>query len=217
MIESFGRRLGVTAVLAGLALVLIGCPSTSSSISAPPIPPQVSFEVLGTPGTPFSAVLSDFFVSYTISGAVPMAIGFIRNHPPVRMICAKTVGNNNLLSLQIFAAGGTIALQSTSQPFGSVQAQFGGILPQIAPAASPDVRFFVKAPAGETFNALIEDSSTAFATQAVAPALFLFESPNGTVDGLFNQVTNLGNFHIDLIFNGAVIATGIGGPSITVK
>ena len=88
---------------------------------------------------------------------------------------------------------------------------------RFAPPAAPDVRFFVKQPPAETFNALIEDLNTAFAVGAIVPALFLFEGPEGRIDGQFTQTRNFGAFDVDLIINGRTVANAKGGPVVTVK
>lgn len=204
--------------LACACLALWGCnPAGSNRITQKPIPPQTVFEVLGDPGTPFSAVISDTRASYKLTGVVPLSITLINNFPPVRMVAAKLVGNNALLSLQILSAFTVVQLNSTTEPFGSAAVQLGGSLGALAPAANPDVRFFVKGPAGELFSGLIEDQNNAHAIQSTAPALFLFEAPNGRVDGLFTQAVNLGSFDVDLIFNGAVRSNAKGGPTVNIE
>lgn len=200
-------------------LALGGCnPAGTSLISAKPIAPQTFFRILGDPGTPFSGVISDTRVSYRVSGVVPFSVIMINNFPPVRMVAAKLVGNDALLSLETFTgASAVLQLSSTSEPFGSVGVEQGGILGMLAPPANPDVRFFVKGPAAEPFNGLIEDQDTAHAVQSTAPTLFLFESPNGRIDGFFTQLVNFGSFDIDLIRNGALVTNKKGGPSVDIE
>jgi hypothetical protein len=63
------------------------------------------------------------------------------------------------------------------------------------------VRFFVKTPQVGLFTALIEDETTGHALMSRIPAVILFDSPNGRVDGIFNQVSFMGVFDIDLLIN----------------
>jgi hypothetical protein len=210
------RRPVLLTVLCGL--LAAGCnPLGGSTIVAPNIPPQTSFQIVGTPGTPFMATISDTRASYNFTGVIPLSVVIINNLPPVRMVAVKLVNTRALMSLEIVSGFTPFAVSSTSEPFGSASVQLGGTLAAFAPATNPDVRFYVKAPPGELFTGLIEDQNTAYAIQATAPTLFLFESPQGSFDGFFQQAFNLGNFVIDLSVNGAVIATGIGGPTITVR
>jgi hypothetical protein len=204
-------------VLSGTLIAACNGLTGGSSVSQAPIPPQTSFNVVGDPGTPFIATIWDSNVSYDISGSIPLSVGFVNNVPPVQMTAVKKTGTNALLSVEVQNLFGTLQVASTSTPFGSATVQFGGFISQKPPPAFPDVRFFVKGPYGALFTALIEDQTTGFATQASAPNLFLFEAPQGTVVGQFTANVFLGNFDIDLITNGAVIARGFGGPNVTVK
>ena len=214
-----GRSARQPLLLVALCgLLAAGCnPLGNRRILAPNIPPTTSFQIVGVPGTPFMATISDTRASYQFTGVIPLSVVMINNLPPVRMVAVKLVNSRALMSLEIITGFSPFDVSSTSEPFGSASLQFGGTLAAFAPAPNPDVRFFVKAPPGELFSGLIEDKNNGYAIQAVAPALFLFESPEGSFNGFFQQVTNLGNFIIDLSVNGAVIATGIGGPSITVR
>lgn len=188
-----------------------------SSVSQPPIPPQTSFNVVGDPGTPFIASIWDTNVSYDISGSVPLSVGFVNNVPPVQMTAVKKTGTNALLSIEVTNLFGSLQVASTTEPFGSTTVQYGGFISAKPPPALPDVRFFVKGPPGGLFTALVEDSSTGFVSQGSPPNLILFEAPQGTVVAQFTANLALGNFDIDLINNGAVIARGFGGPNLTVK
>jgi hypothetical protein len=205
------------ALLCGSAVASCNGLTGGSSVSQPPIPPQTSFNIVGDPGTPFIATIWDTNVSYDISGSVPLSVGFVNNVPPVQLTAVKKTGTNALLSLEITNLFGSLQVASTTEPFGSATVQYGGFIAAKPPPALPDVRFFVKGPLGGLFTALVEDSSTGFVSQASAPNLILFEAPQGTVVAQFTANVGLGNLDIDLINNGAVIARGFGGPSLTVK
>jgi hypothetical protein len=198
-----------------LAASLAAC--QSSRISAKNKAALTTFEITGDPGTPFNALISDTAASWQFNAVVPLTVAIANNQPPVRMVASKLTASNQLLSLEVISGVTIIELASTSDPFGSAAVQTGGILAQIAPPASPDVRFAVKAPVAELFTTLIEDQDNGFIANGVVPALFLFENPHGRIDGLFSQIENFGNFDVDLIINGAVVDTKIGGPDVTVK
>lgn len=225
------RGLAAVLLLVGGCMILPGCGNSSNCISSEGsatqfggfggcvpggnVPAQTSFQVLGDPGTPFSALISDTKASYNITGTVPLSIIFVNEHPPVRINANKLTGTSALLSLEIVSGTTIVQLFSTEAPFGTVVVQTG-TLPQLAPVPGRDVRFIVKAPPGEVFNTLIEDLSNGFEASAVVPALFLFEGATGRVDGEFDQVNNIGPLSIDLIINGALVAQASGGPKVSI-
>jgi hypothetical protein len=101
-----------------------------------------------------------------------------------------------------------------------VSVQSGGILTTLAPQAIPDLRIYVNGPLGQRFQALVEDRTIGFVTNTRAPAVFLFDGPNGTVDGQFQQTQNFGVFSIAMtsgVGGTAVIATASGGPFVVIK
>ena len=81
------------------------------------------------------------------------------------------------------------------------------------------MRFYVKAPYKNIYNALIEDVTQSEIVQSRVPSLILFDSPNGgssgRVDGIFNEVNFLGPLAIDLLVNGAPVTSAAGGISAT--
>ncbi|HUN56666.1 MAG TPA: hypothetical protein VMU41_01005, partial [Candidatus Binataceae bacterium] len=87
------------------------------------------------------------------------------------------------------------------------------------PAASPDVRFYVKGPTTELFDALIEDQKQSNALETRVPAVIIFDNPstNASIDGIFTAVTITGDFNIDMTCNGAVVAVGRTGTAQTLK
>jgi hypothetical protein len=218
----------VTIVCAGL----IGCggafgvgnstnPGSTANISA-----QTSYRIVGTVGTPFFATISDARSSWQIQGTAPTSIVIVQDKPPERVVATKTVGDHSLLSIEITTGFNVQQLASTSDPYGTAvggvnQGGANGALFNLAPAANPDVRFFVKGPYVNVYNALIEDETHGEVVQSRAPSLILFDSPNGggsgRVDGIFNEVNFLGPFAIDLIFNGVVVKSAAGGVSATLK
>jgi hypothetical protein len=218
---SIGKR-ATGALLAGVIATSIGaCTSGLGGFSGavgntPPVPAETSFRVLGTPGTPFAASISDSRSSWVVKGSIPQAVVIVNNSPPVRMVATKLSGDSSLMSINIFNGAKLISLASTSAAFGTVSVQVG-MLDAFAPPANPDLRVFVIGPAGELFNGFIEDSSAGFEVQERAPALFLFDSPNGSIDGLFQQRQNLGSFDINMTLNGEVVATITGGPKVSIR
>ena len=196
-------------------------PGSTANIAA-----QTSYRIVGTVGTPFFATISDARSSWQIQGTAPTSIVIVQDKPPERVVATKTVGDHSLLSIEITTGFNVQQLASTSDPYGTAvggvnQGGANGALFNLAPAANPDVRFFVKGPYVNVYNALIEDETHGEVVQSRAPSLILFDSPNGgtsgRVDGIFNEVNFLGPFAIDLIFNGVVVKSAAGGVSATLK
>jgi len=210
-VSACGNNSGCVTTQSGTSLGGFGGCVTGDVVS-----PQTTFQILGDVGTPFTALISDTKASYVINGTVPLSVVLVNEHPPIRMDATKTANDSALLSLEILLGTKIRQIASTEAPFGTVSVQTN-TLTAIAPAAGYDVRFFVKAPLGELFEALLEDTSNGFETAATVPALLLLEGVSGRVDGQFQQLTNLGSFDIDLIINGAVVAHASGAPNITIK
>jgi hypothetical protein len=110
-----------------------------------------------------------------------------------------------------------VAESSTNEPFGSAVVQSAGGVTVAAPPANPDIRFFVKGPSAGLFSGLIEDLSLGFATEARSPALFLFENPDGRVDGQFSSLDEAGTFEVDILSQGIAQVRASGGPNLIVK
>jgi hypothetical protein len=179
--------------------------------------PQASLRVVGTIGTPFSAVVSDQNASWKVQGVIPLNIVIIHssNTTPTRIVAVKLASGSSLLSVEVINGFNVKLLSSTNNPFGVAVGTINGQLEAFAPPASPDVRFFIKGPSTAIFTALVEDATTGNALQSRAPTLVLFENPNGGsasghLDGTFQESGNNGPLNVDLILNGATVAHGVG-------
>jgi hypothetical protein len=217
------RRGAIAALLCGLLMTScggFGSTNTTSPGSTPHISAQTSFRIVGRIGTPFSAKISDARSSWDIVGVVPLSIVIVNNAPPVRVSVNKLVSDNSLISLEIINAFTVKQLASSTDNFGVAVGNFDKVM-AFAPLASPDVRFFVKGPAEELFDALIEDTAHGEIVESRAPALLLFDSPaggnGGRIDGTFNAVQFLGGFSIDLIYNGALVKSVFTGTTAIIK
>ena len=186
-----------------------------------PVPPSTGFKVLGDIGVPFALTISNANSSWDVYGVVPENIWIVNNATPARMDATKLANNNSLLSLEIDNGGSILTLESTTAPYGFISIQTpGGTLNTIQPQAVPDLRIYVNGPLGQRFQALVEDKTTGFITNTRAPAVFLFDGPNGKVDGQFTQTQNFGSFSIDMTsgVNGTnEITTASGGPFVIIR
>jgi hypothetical protein len=218
----FLSRLASAAFLLIAACNGFGTTNITSPGNTSNKPPQVSFRVVGRIGTPFSAYVSDARSSWTVKGVVPLTIIIVNEAPPVRVTASKLVNDSSLLSLEVISGFTVRALASSSTSFGiapdGFQQPSQRTLPYAA-GASPDVRFYVKGPTTEVFDALIEDQNQSNLLESRAPALIIYDSPNtsGTVDGIFTAVSITGPFDIDMTWNGAVVDAGVGGTKQTLK
>ncbi len=216
----------LAALLCGLMMTScggFGATDTTTPGNTPNISAQTSFRVVGKIGTPFSAKISDSRSSWNITGVIPLSIVILNNLPPIRVEVHKLVNDNSLLSLEIINGFSVTQLASTTDGFGVAVGNFGslGSLRTFAPPAVPDVRFFVKGPSQELFDALIEDTSQGEVVESHAPALLLFDSPaggdGGRVDGTFTAVNFLGNFAIDLFYDSALADLTVTGTTAVLK
>ena len=217
------RRGILAAFLCGLLMTScggFGSTNTTQPGNTPSISAQTSFRIVGRTGIPFSAKISDSRSSWNITGVVPLSIVIINNSPPIRVEVNKLVNDNSLISLEVINGFGVQQLASSTDGFGVAVGNFGKVA-AFAPPANPDVRFFVKGPSEELFDALIEDTAQGEVVESHAPALLLFDSPTGgnggRVDGTFTAVNFLGGFNIDLIYNGVVVDTDITGTTAILK
>ena len=202
MVGGVNRAALLILAMACLAVAACNVGNTGLSTSGiSNVPGQLSFRAVGVIGTPFTAVLSDARSSWQLNGTVPTTFAIINGQPPVRMIATKTVSNRNLLSLEVINCFFAATLASTSQPYGIVQVQYGGTLATLAPRAAPDVRFVLRAPQIALVTGNIEDIHSSFTIEQRVPTIFLFDSPQGRVDGIFN-LDNLhaGSMTIDLLY-----------------
>jgi len=178
--------------------------------------PQTSFQILGDEGTPFTATIADTQASFVINGTVPLSVVLVNSHPPTQMSATKNETGSSLLSLQLVFGTSIQQISSTSAPFGTVFVQTG-TLTASGPPANPDVRFFVKAPLGESFTSLIEDPSNGFIVDTTVPALLLFEGSQRKVDGQFIQLEKRGLFAIDLFVDRILVAEASGAPDVSIR
>src|SRR5216683_3079517 len=201
-IRSISALVRIALIACGCALIsacggAFGTSNSTAPGNTPNIAGQVSFRVVGTLGTPFSLLISDADSSWQVQGVVP-------------------------LSIEIISGFSVVQLSSTTAAFGVAVGSFGGKLSNFVAPASPDVRFFVKAPSNAVFNALIEDLSHGETVQMRAPALLLFDKPNsGNItkrgDGIFSLVNFFGPFDIDMIVGGSLVKVAAGGSHATLK
>jgi hypothetical protein len=216
------RRGALAALLCGLLTSScggFGSTNTTNPGNTPNIAAQTSFRIVGRIGTPFSVKISDARSSWNILGVVPLSIVIVQNQPPVRVSVNKLVSDNSLISLEIINGFNVQQLASSTSGFGVAVGNQGPVA-GFAPPASPDVRFFVKGPSTELFDALIEDTAKGEVVEVRAPAILLFDSPaggnGGRVDGTFTAVEALGGFAIDLIYNGVVVRRSVTGASAVI-
>jgi hypothetical protein len=218
------RRGVIAALVCGLLMTSCGGFGSSNNTApgnTPNVSAQTSFRIVGRVGTPFSAKISDFRSSWNITGVVPLSIVIVNNKPPVRVSVNKLVSDSSLLSLEIINGFTVKQLASGTDNFAVAVGSFGQVANFALPAV-PDVRFFVKGPTNELFDALIEDTTMGQVVESRPPTLILFDSPaggtGGRVDGIFTAVGFTGSFNIDLIYDGAiVVSVPNGGTSVTMK
>jgi hypothetical protein len=209
--------------LAILALACAACggafgtanPTSPGKTSS--IPAENTLWVLGTPGTPFQAVVTDTAQSWTFRGVVPESVAIINNSPGVQMTVTKLTNSAGLLTTELIHGITLVAEASTNDPFGTTVVQSSGGVNTIAPTANPDIQIFVKGPSNGLINGLVEDLTLSFVFQARSPALFLFERPDGRVDAQINSVDEAGGIAADILSDGAVVTQATGGPRLTVK
>jgi hypothetical protein len=228
ILDSARRMISHTmlrSLAAGLCVAVAACNNSLGGFggfvgNTPPVPPSTGFKVLGNIGTQFTLTISNANSSWIVPGTIPLNLWVVNNQTPVRMIATKLANDNSLMSLEVDNGGVILNLQSTTAPYGVVSVQTGGTLTTLQPQAVPDLRIYVNGPLGQRFQALVEDKATGFVTNTRAPAVFLFDGPNGTVDGQFQQTQNFGVFAIAMtsgVGGTDVIATAGGGPFVVIK
>jgi hypothetical protein len=228
ILDSVAKTLSRTMLRSLAAVLCMAAAACNNSLggfggfvgNTPPVPPSTGFKVLGNVGTQFTLTISNANSSWIVPGVIPLNVWIVNNATPVRMIATKLANDNTLMSLEIDNGGVILSLQSTTAPYGVVSIQTGGILTTLAPQAIPDLRIYVNGPLGQRFQALVEDRTTGFVTNTRAPAVFLFDGPNGTVDGQFQQTQNFGVFAVAMtsgVGGSDVIATASGGPFVVIK
>jgi hypothetical protein len=211
---------GALAILAFACAACGGAFGTANPTSpgkTSSIPQQSSLWVLGTPGTPFQALVTDSSQSWTFRGVVPESVVIINASPGVQMTVTKLTNNAALMTTELISGTNLVAEASTNDPFGTTVVQTFGGLAGVAPHADPDIQFFMKGPSGGLITGLIEDLTLGFVFEARSPALFLFEHPDGRVDAIINSVDEAGLITVDILSDGAVVATATGGPRLLIK
>ncbi|MGH7913619.1 MAG: hypothetical protein ACREPW_03070 [Candidatus Binataceae bacterium] len=216
---SFAARRSALAILAFACAACggFGTANPTSPGQTSSIPAQNSLWVLGTPGTPFQAVVTDNAQSWTFRGVVPESVVLLNGSPGVQMTVTKLSNSAALVTSELINGGTLIAESSTNDPFGTTVVQTSGGLTTIAPRANPDIQLFVKGPSGGTITGLVEDLTLSFVFQARSPTLFLFEHPDGRVDAIINSTDEGGAIIADILANGAVVAQATGGPRLLIK
>jgi hypothetical protein len=215
--------VGMIALAAALATSVASCNNNQGGFSGsvgntPNGPPLTSYQILGTPGTSFTATVSNARSSWTLQGTIPLSMIICNNILPARIIATKTAANNNTMSVSIINGSHLLQTASTTAPFGTVSLQTGGSPLAIMPHANPDLRIFVAGPVATPYTALIEDIQIGFVIKSNAPTLIFFDTPNGKVDGTFFQNgKNFGTFTINMTLNGVVVASVTGGPNVTIR
>lgn len=187
--------------------------------------PQLEFWVTGTPGTPFRATVSDAWGSWDVRGTVPLEVAIANSSNPGQIVATKLSNDNATLSVQVAPALIISQVSSTSQPYGTVGAA-SGVISELPPPASPDVRFYVNAPSLQIFDALLETANPTaggYVVEARVPALLLYSKPGtktvaATVDeqnvGIY--VLLFGPLQVDAYADGALYQEKTGAPSIAV-
>jgi hypothetical protein len=218
-----GKTLRMSALTAVLALSAGACNNNQGGFSGsvgntPPGPPLTSYRILGTPGTPFNATVSNARSSWVVQGNVPLSMVICNNDLPAEILATKTSSDNSLLSIEIINGNKVLGVASTTAPFGNVSEQTGGTLLAIAPPADPDLRILVAGPAKAAYQALVEDIDIGFDIEDRAPTLIFFDSPDGKVTGQFFAINrDFGEFTLDMTLNGELVATVVAGPNATIE
>jgi len=219
-------RLSAAVQRGALAILAFACAACGGAFgtanpTAPgntsQVPAEQTLWVLGTPGTPFQALVTDRSQSWTFRGVVPQMVVIVNASPGEQMTVTKLSNNAALMTTELINGNTLVAEASTNDPFGTTVVQtFGGVAGN-APRANPDVRVFMKGPSGGLLNGLIEDLSLSFVFEARAPALFLFEHSDGRVDAVINSVDEGGLILADVLSNGAPVVEQTGGPRMLIK
>jgi len=207
-----------------LSLLAVGSLSCNNSLTGfqgavgntPNTTPETVYKIFGNVGMPFTALISDARSSWTIQGTAPLSISIANSLLPARVIVTKLANDSSLMSIEILNGVFIIDVASTNDPFGTAQVQIGGKLIGVAPPANPNVQVYVPGPVGEPYQGLIEDTQTAFTLADFAPAVYLYDSPNGAVIGQFFQTINLGGLLVIELVNGNVVDAQV-GANVVVK
>jgi hypothetical protein len=209
--------LGLLAFACAACGGAFGTANPTSPGKTSSIPAQNTLWLLGTPGTPFQAVVTDTAQSWTFRGVVPESAAIINASPGVQMTVTKLSNSAGLLTAELIHGTTLVAETSTNDPFGTVVVQSAGGVNAIAPRANPNIKFFIKGPSNGLINGLVEDLTLSFVVEARSPALFLFERPDRRVDAIINSVDEAGAIAVDILSNDAVVVQSTGGPRVLIK
>jgi hypothetical protein len=215
------NRIVLAFLLGAMAISTPACNNSQGGFSGavgntPATTPETSYKVLGNVGMPFTALVSDSRSSWSVQGSAPYSITMVNVVLPARVVVTKLVSDNSLMSIEIISGNRVVDLASTTDPYGTVAVEAGGTLAQIAPPANPDLEVHTTGPTSELFNGLIEDVNTGYTVQDFAPAVDLFDSPDGKVTAQLFQVQSFGALVVNMTLNGKVVASGE-GADVTVS
>src|SRR6185437_15598247 len=122
---------GALAILAFACAACGGAFGTANPTSpgqTSSIPQQSVMWVLGTPGTPFQAVVTDSSQSWTFRGVVPQSVVILNGSPGAQMTATKLTNNSALMTTELINGTTLVAEASTNEPFGTTVVQnFGGL------------------------------------------------------------------------------------------
>jgi hypothetical protein len=147
----------------------------------------------------------------------------INGNPGVQMTVTKLSNNSALVTSELISGTNLVAEVSTTDPFGTTVVQTFGGLTTVAPAANPNIQFFLKGPSGGLLTGLVEDLSLSFVFDVRSPSLLLFEHPDARVDAIINSTDEAGMIIVDILTGGTLGATGAlgatasGGPRVLIK
>jgi hypothetical protein len=205
------------AILGSWCLFAAGC-NYFSEVFGPRAPSQHGFQLVGTPGLPFSATISDLDTSWKIQGAIPLTILVINATPPLRMVLTKLRDDDySLMSVDALGGSTIVYANEASQSFATTQLQLTSTVPAIGAPANPDIRYLVLSPFGMVVNGTIEDTASLFQVYATAPVVFIFKNPNGPTTGQFTENNiGFGPMTVQLFQNGALTSTVTNGPNVLI-
>ncbi len=226
MAANLKSKLSAAALRGALAILALACTACGGAFgtvdptlpgNTSKVPSENSLWVLGTPGTPFQAVVTDTVQSWTFRGVVPESVVIVNNSPGVQMIVTKLSNSAALLTTELVSGITLLAEASTNDPFGTTVVQSSGGVNSIAPRANPNIQIFVKGPSSGLLTGLVEDLTLSFVVEARSPALFLFERPDGRVDAEITSLDEAGHVVADILSDGAVVVQASGGPTLLIK
>ena len=134
--DSPKSRLSATLQRGALAILAFACAACGGAFgTANPTSPgntsqapaEQTLWVLGTPGTPFQAMVTDSAASWTFRGVVPQMVVIVNASPGVQMTVTKLSNTAALMTTELITGTTLVAEASTIDPFGTTVVQtFGG-------------------------------------------------------------------------------------------